>query len=219
MIAVIDYGVGNLFSLTASLSHLKVQTQVTKDPALIEAADGIILPGVGAFGDAAEKLETCGLKELLIQQAKKKPLLGICLGMQLLFEKSYEYGEHQGLGLLPGKIVSLREHIKNPEALVPHMGWNQLKIVKQDPILASLAEDAYAYFVHSFYAQDCDSVLLSAADYEGISIPAIVGCGYVYGMQFHPEKSGREGLALLQRFAELVEKQKGASSHADLAGN
>ncbi len=206
MIAVIDYGVGNIFSLTASLAHLQIESQLTKDPAMIEAADGIILPGVGAFGDAARKLEESGLKEHIIKQAQKKPLLGICLGMQLLFEKSYEYGEHEGLGLLPGIICSLRKAIPNPEALVPHMGWNQLRVLKQDGILSPLSKHSSVYFVHSYYACECEQVLLADAEYEGISIPAIVGQGSVYGMQFHSEKSGKEGLALLQQFAALANR-------------
>ena len=129
MIAVIDYGVGNIFSLTASLAHLQIESQLTKDPAMIEAADGIILPGVGAFGDAARKLEESGLKEHIIKQAQKKPLLGICLGMQLLFEKSYEYGEHEGLGLLPGIICSLRKAIPNPDAGVKAR-WDSISAFK-----------------------------------------------------------------------------------------
>lgn len=204
MIAVIDYGVGNLFSLTASLNHLKIQNLVTRDPDVIQKADGIILPGVGAFGDAVRKLEECGLKELLIREARgAKPFLGICLGMQLLFEKSYEYGEHAGLGLLPGIVAPLREDLKNPEALVPHMGWNQLRIVREDPVLQHMEKDAYAYFVHSYYAKECAEVLLADAEYEGVHVPAVVGRGNVYGMQFHPEKSGRQGLSLLRSFADI----------------
>ena len=207
MIAVIDYGVGNIFSLTASLAHLHIESQLTKDPATIEAADGIILPGVGAFGDAAQKLKESKLGELVIRQAQKgKPLLGICLGMQLLFEKSYEYGEHAGLGLLTGTIHALRQAIPNPKALVPHMGWNQLRKVKQDPILSPLSAHSSVYFVHSYYACECGSVLLADAEYEGLSIPAVVGKGLIYGMQFHPEKSGKEGLALLQQFAALANR-------------
>lgn len=204
MIAVIDYGLGNLFSLTASLSHLHMESQITRDPAVIRAADGIILPGVGAFGDAIRKLEELRLKDVLIQEAQSaKPFLGICLGMQLLFEKSYEYGEHQGLSLLPGCICPLREDLKNPEALVPHMGWNQLRKVKEDPIVSSMEDGTYAYFVHSFYAKDCQDVLIADAEYEGVLVPAIVGQGHVYGMQFHPEKSGSQGLRLLKAFGDL----------------
>lgn len=204
MIAVIDYEVGNLFSLTASLDYVGLSNRVTDEKEVIAAADGIILPGVGAFGDAVKKLERHGLKEFLIQQAQsEKPFLGICLGMQLLFEKSYEYGVHDGLGLLPGVITSLREDIENPEALVPHMGWNQLKVVKQDPILGQMPQDTYTYFVHSFYAKDCREVVLAEALYEGVHVPAIVGKGCVYGMQFHPEKSGKQGLSLLRAFGDI----------------
>ena len=204
MIAVIDYGLGNLFSLTASLNHLGIENQITRDPAVIKAADGIILPGVGAFGDAIDKLEELDLKELLIQEAHSaKPFLGICLGMQLLFEKSFEYGEHNGLALLPGRVCPLREDLTDEEALVPHMGWNQLRKWKDDPIVESMKEGTYTYFVHSYYAKDCQGVLIADAEYEGVSVPAIVGRGNVYGMQFHPEKSGAQGLGLLKTFARI----------------
>lgn len=208
MIAVIDYGVGNLFSLTASLKALDLDCMVTADPEVIKKADGIILPGVGAFGDAAMKLKEKGLKDLLIEEAKNgKPFLGICLGMQLLFEKSYEYGEHEGLGLIRGYVGSLREDIENKDAIVPHMGWNELVVNKDSEILLRTQENTYVYFVHSFYAKECSKDLIAYSEYEGVKIPAIVGRGNVYGMQFHPEKSGERGLVLLRAFADIVEKQ------------
>ncbi len=209
MIAVIDYGLGNLFSLTASLNHLGIQNQITRDPAEIKAADGIILPGVGAFGDAIDKLSELDLIETLRYEAQSaKPFLGICLGMQLLFEKSFEYGEHNGLGLLPGKVCPLRDDLESQDALVPHMGWNELRIQKADPIIEEMASGTYTYFVHSFYAKDCSTVLIADADYEGVSVPAVVGKGNVYGMQFHPEKSGAQGLALLKSFGQICEKNR-----------
>ena len=204
MIAVIDYDVGNLFSLQASLSALGIETVLTRDPDVIHRADGIILPGVGAFGDAADHLDRYHLKTCLQQEAADgKPFLGICLGMQLLFEESEEYGRHEGLGFLKGSVKSMREAIKDPEAIVPHMGWNELVINRDDAVTQSLPEHPFVYFVHSFYATDCEESLVAYAEYEGLKVPAIVAKGNVVGMQFHPEKSGAVGLDLLAQFAKM----------------
>ena len=208
MIAVIDYEVGNLFSLRASLAKIGADSIVTRDPAWIEEADGIILPGVGAFGEACEKLQHFGLVKVLQQKAAEgKPFLGICLGMQLLFEKSYEYGEHPGLGLLPGYIGSLREDIPNPAAIVPHMGWNELIFTNNEKKAFwtdETQEAPYTYFVHSFYAKECEEVLSAYSEYETIHVPAIVQKDNVIGMQFHPEKSSKFGLSLLERFVRMT---------------
>lgn len=210
MIAVIDYEVGNLFSLKASLEKIGANSVLTRDPVVIHAADAIILPGVGAFGQAADKLRALGLDQVILREAYDgKPILGICLGMQLLFEKSYEYGEHQGLGLLPGYIGSLREDLPNPDSIVPHMGWNELNFRREEDREKWLPQgktSIYTYFVHSFYAKECDDVLVADAEYEGIRVPGIVGKDKIWGMQFHPEKSGTDGLSLLRRFIEMTEK-------------
>ena len=202
MIAIVDYGVGNLFSLRASLNHLGIESVVTGDETVLKQTEKLILPGVGAFGDAAQKLKDAGLFTLLQEQAAAgKPMLGICLGMQLLFEKSYEYGEHEGLGLIPGEVCPLETDI--PKGLkVPHMGWNSLGIVKDDPILKYLKPGDHMYFVHSFYAKNCADSLLADAEYA-VSVPALVRKGAVWGAQFHPEKSGPAGLSILKAFGEL----------------
>ena len=207
MIAIIDYGVGNLFSLKSSFAYIGQDAIVTNDVDVIRNADRVILPGVGAFGDAAKKLFDSGLAQVVIELANKnKPILGICLGMQLLFEKSYEYGEHEGLHLLPGYIGSLREDIPSGEAIVPHMGWNELHFLSSDlqKEWTGKEENIYTYFVHSFYAKDCEKVLIADTDYEGIRIPAFVGKDNILGMQFHPEKSGDDGLNLLKEFIKLT---------------
>lgn len=202
MIAVIDYGVGNLFSLKSSLAAIGAKALVTSDPELIKSADRIILPGVGAFEDAAEKLSSAGLAELVISEAKKgKPILGICLGMQLLFEKSYEYGEHKGLGLIKGAVRPLEGAIS--ESLkIPHMGWNALKIKDKACSLFKYINDGdFVYFVHSYYATECDEAVTATADY-GVLVTAAVARGNVFGCQFHPEKSGETGLNILRAFCE-----------------
>lgn len=202
MIAIIDYGCGNLFSLSSSLKSLGIECKITGDKAEIAAADKIILPGVGAFGDAAKKLRDCGMDKLLCSLAAEgKPILGICLGMQLLFEKSFEYGAHAGLGLIKGYVGPLEGHIPN-NLKIPHMGWNKLNLVKDDPIFKYITPGDYMYFVHSFYARDCMESTLALAEY-GAAVPAVVHSGSVYGMQFHPEKSGSKGLALLKAFSEI----------------
>lgn len=205
MIAIIDYGVGNLFSLASSLKSLGLETAVTRDPAVIRAADHIILPGVGAFADAMAKLEATGLVPVLRQEVQRKPLLGICLGMQLLFEKSYEYGEHAGLGLIPGAVRPLADDLKDPALKVPHIGWNRLNLVpgrEDDPLFRYTRPGEYVYYVHSFYATGCADYTLATSEYS-IPVTGAVRNGLVYGTQFHPEKSGDTGLRMLRAFAEL----------------
>lgn len=202
MIAIVDYGVGNLFSLNSSFAAIGVETVVTADPEVLRAADKIILPGVGAFEDAARKLRESGLAELLIEQAGKgKPLMGICLGMQLLFEKSYEYGEHEGLGLIPGNVRSIADVIPG-DLKIPHIGWNALRLRGESPLFSGIREGDCVYFVHSFYAADCDESVIATAEY-GAELTAAVAKGNVYGCQFHPEKSGPVGLAILSAFARM----------------
>jgi len=201
MIAIIDYGVGNLYSLTCSLNHIGVEGVVTRDEAVIRGADKIILPGVGAFGDAADKLRALQLDTLVKEQAALgKPLLGVCLGMQLLFDKGFEYGTHEGLGLIHGHVESMAPYVGDRK--VPHMGWNSLDITKpDDPLLKDIKQGDYVYFVHSFYGADCDQALVATAHY-GIPLTAIVRSGNVVGTQFHPEKSGETGLKILSCFAK-----------------
>ena len=202
MIAIIDYGVGNLFSLTSSLACLGLESRVTGRPEEIEAADRIILPGVGAFGDAMEKLEETGLVPLICSQAEKKPLLGICLGMQLLFEKSCEYGEHKGLGFVKGEIASLAEDLPDKTLKVPHIGWNALRIRRQDPLFRYIRDGEYVYYVQSFYGKNCAESTLADSEY-GLPVTGVVRSGLVWGTQFHPEKSGDTGLRILKAFGEL----------------
>ena len=202
MVALIDYGVGNLFSLQSSFAMIGEEAAVTTDPREIHAADRIVLPGVGAFGDAAEKLRRSGLEETVRAEAKAgKPLLGICLGMQLLFEKSFEYGEHAGLGLLKGEIRPIAERVP-PELKIPQMGWNALKIVRPSRILKEIREGEYVYFVHSYSAVGCDESLAATTEY-GADLTACVEYENVMGCQFHPEKSGRVGLRILKAFCGM----------------
>ena len=204
MIAVIDYGVGNLFSLKSSLSAIGQEAVVTRDQEDLDRADHILLPGVGAFGDAVEKLRSTGMDRAVLRQAAAgKPLLGICLGMQLLFDKSFEYGEHPGLGLVPGQVVDLRRDLTDKTLKVPHMGWNSLQILKDDPLFRHVRDGEYVYYVHSFYARDCAAGTLAASRYGNVDVTGVVRRGNVYGTQFHPEKSGDTGLRLLRAFAEL----------------
>ena len=200
MIGVIDYGVGNLFSLCSSLKAVGAESFVSGDAAELAKADKLILPGVGAFADAAEKLHSTGLDLFVCEQAQKGvPLLGICLGMQLLFEESYEYGQHSGLGLLKGTVVPMEG--KLPQTLkIPHMGWNGLHITNPESrLFDAVQEGDFVYFVHSFFAQGCDDSLAATTEY-GIPITAAVEKGNVFGCQFHPEKSGRVGLNILSSF-------------------
>lgn len=205
MIAIVDYGVGNLFSLASSLKSLGLETEVTRDAARLRAASHIILPGVGAFGDAMQKLTGTGLVPVIKEEAARKPLLGICLGMQLLFEESYEYGRHAGLGLVPGKVCPLADDLADPALKVPHIGWNAMDIVpgrEDDPLFRYVKNGEYVYYVHSFYAKDCVASTLVTSEYS-IPVTGAVRSGHVYGTQFHPEKSGDTGLRLLRAFAEL----------------
>ncbi|MGH1832224.1 imidazole glycerol phosphate synthase subunit HisH [Enterococcus gilvus] len=206
MLAIIDYGVGNLFSLSRSLEYLGVECQVTRSLEELKAADRIILPGVGAFGDARKKLEELSLVAPIQELAASgKPFLGICLGMQLLFDKSEEFGEHEGLGLISGRIVSMREAFDqvNSDLKVPQIGWNRLDVKKpESPLVRSLGENDFVYYVHSYYATDCQEHLVADSEY-GLSIPGIVQNKNVFGTQFHPEKSGEVGLKILKAFTEV----------------
>ncbi len=202
MIALIDYGVGNLFSITCSLNAIGAKTCVTGDPEEIRKADRILLPGVGAFSDASRKLRESGLADVIIDEAKKgKPILGICLGMQLLFDKSYEYGEHKGLGLIKGEIRPIADII--PESLkIPHIGWNALNFTKNSKLLKYNADGDFVYFVHSYCGMNCDDNLVATSEY-GAAITAVVENKNVFGCQFHPEKSGDAGLNILRAFNEM----------------
>lgn len=204
MTAIVDYGVGNLFSLSASLAAIGEEAAVTRDAAAIAAADRVILPGVGAFADARRKLSESGMESAVLGAAEAgKPLLGICLGMQLLFGRSFEYGEHAGLGLLRGEVVGMSGRIP-PELPIPHIGWNALNIVRPGGILKYVSEGDCVYFVHSYYAEGCGESLIATAEY-GQPLTAAVSQGNVHGCQFHPEKSGRVGLGILRAFCELEE--------------
>ena len=203
MIAIVDYGVGNLFSLKCSFEAIGAEICVTSDAETIKSADKIILPGVGAFEDAAAKLRKSGLDKLIISEAKAgKPLLGICLGMQLLFDRSFEYGEHEGLGLIPGSVKPIKDVI--PEGLkIPHIGWNALRFKKNSRLFANISEGDCVYFVHSFYAADCEDYVSAVSEY-GAELTASVERDNVFGCQFHPEKSGTVGLGILRAFCEEV---------------
>lgn len=199
MIAIIDYGVGNLFSLSSSLRAVGAKVVVTDDREILKKADRLILPGVGAFADAAAKLRAGGLDGFVREQAASgKPLLGICLGMQLLFEKSYEFGEHQGLGLIPGEIVPMQGTIP-ADLKIPQIGWNRLALKGENPLFQHIQDGDYVYFVHSYYASGCDPYVIATTDY-GIEMTAAAAHGNVYGCQFHPEKSGPVGLKILAAF-------------------
>ena len=202
MIAIIDYGVGNLFSLASSLKSLGLETKVTRDAAAIRAADHIILPGVGAFADAMAKLEATGLVPVIKQEVEHKPLLGICLGMQLLFEKSYEYGEHGGLGFVKGEVCPLEPDLKDKTLKVPQIGWNALHIVRDDPLFRYIREGEYVYYVHSYYGKNCTESTLAVSNYS-IPVTGVVRAGRVYGTQFHPEKSGPVGLGIIKAYLDL----------------
>lgn len=201
MIAIIDYGCGNLFSLKCSFESLGADIVVTSDKSVIEKADKLVLPGVGAFRDAAEKLQKSGLDKVIKEQAKSgKIMLGICLGMQMLFEKSYEYGEYEGLGLISGKVKPI---IAPKEYKIPHIGWNRLKFTdKKSPLFKYINEEDYVYFVHSYFADECTDAQIAVTDYPEL-ITAAVQDKNVFGTQFHPEKSGEVGLKILKAFVEL----------------
>ena len=202
MIAIIDYGVGNLFSLVSSFKAIGVEAVVTDREEVIAAADKIILPGVGAFGDARRKLAETGMDKVVLAEAKKgKPIMGICLGMQLLFEKGFEYGTHEGLGLLKGEVVSM-EGVVPGDYKIPHIGWNGLIFKGNNPLFQYIQDGDFVYFVHSYYVKNCDDSLLATAEY-GPELTAAVAKGNIYGCQFHPEKSGNVGLNILRGFAAL----------------
>ena len=200
MVGIVDYGVGNLFSLGSSFRAIGREATVSSDPEVLAKADRLVLPGVGAFRDAAQKLRASGLDKFVKEQtAAGKPLLGICLGMQLLFEESHEYGIHRGLGLLPGRVVAMDGRLPG-ELKIPHMGWNRLQVSRGR--LIKDADGQYVYFVHSFFAEGCEEALSAVTDY-GIPITAAVEKDNLFGCQFHPEKSGAAGLSILRTFCEL----------------
>ncbi len=197
MIAIIDYGVGNLFSLSASLKYIGAEAKITGKKEDLREADKIILPGVGAFRDARQKLDSTGLVDTIMEEtAEGKPLLGICLGMQMLFDKSYEYGEYQGLGLVPGEVRLIETEYK-----IPHIGWNSLEL-KDDPLFARIKNGDYVYYVHSYCACECEANTIATSQY-GTTITGAVRNGNVYGTQFHPEKSGEVGLNILRAFSAM----------------
>ena len=202
MIGIVDYGVGNLFSLEQSFRAIGADVTVTADPEVLRRADKILLPGVGAFGDAAEKLRQSGLDKVVVEQADSgKPLLGICLGMQLLFEEGHEYGCHKGLGLISGQVKPIADVI--PQGLkIPHMGWNRLDFTRDSRLFANIHDGDFVYFVHSYYAANCDTDTIATAQY-GVPLTAAVEKGNVFGCQFHPEKSGTVGLEILRAFCEM----------------
>lgn len=204
MTAIIDYGVGNLFSLVSSFEKIGEKAVVTADSSVLESADRIILPGVGAFCDAAEKLKASGLVDTVLKEIKKgKPLMGICLGMQLLFDKSYEYGEYEGLGLIEGEIIPIADKVKDLK--IPHMGWNALSFKNgRSPLFKYINEGDCVYFVHSFYGVNCEKSTIATAEY-GTEITAAVADKNIFGCQFHPEKSGEVGLNILRAFCEMKE--------------
>lgn len=205
MIAIVDYGVGNLFSLKSSFNYLGADVTVTSDHQVIEKSEKIVLPGVGAFADASEKLNSSGLADVVRRQASKsKPLLGICLGMQLLFERSYEFGEHNGLGLIKGNIKPIKAVI-NENFKVPHIGWNSLiftEKAKTNKLFKYIKQNDFVYFVHSYFASDCDQSILATVEYS-TNLTAAVARDNIYGTQFHPEKSGEVGINILKAFCEI----------------
>ena len=205
-VTVIDYGLSNLLSVQHAFAHFGAEVQVTSSPADVLAADALVLPGVGAFQDGMQGLEQLGLIEPIKQKtAQGTLLLGICLGMQMLFDESEEFGLHKGLGLIPGEVCPLADDLKDPSLKVPHIGWNRLDIVpgrENDPLFKYTKPGEYVYYVHSFYAKNCAANTLAASEYS-IPVTGAVKNGLVYGTQFHPEKSGDTGLRILKAFAEL----------------
>ena len=200
MIAIIDYGAGNIFSVKNALDYLELESRLVSDIDSVKSADAVILPGVGAFPAAMKKLEATGLVDTIKAEAEKKPFLGICLGMQLIFEKGYEFEETDGLGLIGGSVIKMEE----PDLIIPHMGWNKLEKLNECPLLENVGDNEYVYFVHSYKAQ-CDDKNIAAYSEYGGRVPALVYNGkYVYGAQFHPEKSGETGLKILKSFGELI---------------
>ena len=202
MVAIVDYGVGNLFSLVSSLKMIGADAVATSDADVIKSADRIILPGVGAFEDAARKLRESGLWDVVIDEAKSgKPLLGICLGMQMLFDVSYEYGEHRGLGLLSGSVRPISEVIGDG-LKIPHIGWNELSFTRECPLFKYVKDGDFVYFVHSYSARDCENSVIATSEYSA-PLTAAVANGNIFGCQFHPEKSGEIGLNILKAFMEI----------------
>ena len=198
MIAIIDYGAGNIFSVKNALDHLGLESALVKDKESVKSADAVILPGVGAFPAAMEMLNMSGLVDTIKEEADKKPFLGICLGMQLIFEKGYEFEETDGLGLIGGSVIKMEE----PDLIIPHMGWNKLEKLNECPLLANVVNNEYVYFVHSYYAADCADSIIATTEY-GAELTAAVADGNIYGCQFHPEKSGKVGRNILRAFCEL----------------
>lgn len=205
MIAIIDYGVGNIFSLYNAFAHIGAEVKLTDDPEEIRNADKIVLPGVGAFAAAMEKLKKTGMADLVTEEVKKgKPLLGICLGMQLLFERSFEYGEHTGLGLIKGDIVPM-EGVVPAHCKIPHIGWNKLLFPEEkerNPLFADLDENSFVYFVHSYFGSNCDESVIATVEY-GAELTAAVAKDQIFGVQFHPEKSGETGMKILLAFCRV----------------
>ena len=202
MIAIIDYGVGNLFSLSSSFSHIGADVKITGNPDDITRADKLILPGVGAFADAANKLRESGLARVIVDEAARgKDIMGICLGMQLLFEESHEYGVHKGLGLIPGSVEHMNDYV-TPGLKIPHIGWNKLDIRQECKLLSKVKNGEFVYFVHSYFAKTSEEYITSVTDY-GYPITATVQNKNVMGCQFHPEKSGDVGLNILKAFCEV----------------
>ena len=200
MIAIIDYGAGNIFSVKNALDFLGLESRLVKDKESVKAADAVILPGVGAFPAAMEMLNKSGLVSTIKEEAEKKPFLGICLGMQLIFEKGYEFEETDGLGLIGGSVIKMEE----PDLIIPHMGWNKLEKLNDCPLLENVGDNEYVYFVHSYKADCADNDIAAYSEYGG-RVPALVYNGkYVYGAQFHPEKSGETGLKILKSFGGLI---------------
>ena len=200
MIAIIDYGAGNIFSVKNALDYLELESRLVSDIDSVKSADAVILPGVGAFPAAMKKLEATGLVDTIKAEAEKKPFLGICLGMQLIFEKGYEFEETDGLGLIGGSVIKMEE----PDLIIPHMGWNKLEKLNDCPLLENVGDNEYVYFIHSYKAQ-CDDKNIAAYSEYGGCVPALVYNGkYVYGAQFHPEKSGETGLKILKSFGDLI---------------
>ena len=203
MVGIIDYGVGNLFSLQSSFAAIGQQAEVSSDPEVLRKADHILLPGVGAFEDAVRKLRATGMDQMVYEAVQTgKPLMGICLGMQMLFEKSFEYGEHQGLGLLKGEVIPMAGLLPK-ELKIPHMGWNALHLTQPEgKLLHNTKEGDYVYFVHSYFAAHCEDSLAAQTEY-GKLLTAAVEKDNIFGCQFHPEKSGEAGLNILRAFCAV----------------
>ena len=202
MIGIIDYGMGNLSSVKNALDFINAESVISEDVDVLKSCDGLILPGVGAFPDAIKRLKDTGLDIFIKEYVKERPLIGICLGMQLLFDKSFEYGEHDGLGLIPGEVRPLTESLPSGTK-VPHMGWNSLSFPKESPLFKYVSEGESVYYVHSYYAVNCTPDTVAVSDYCGVSVTGAVQRGKVFGTQFHPEKSGKTGLAILKAFTEV----------------